>query len=299
MRVFNPSSWLVGGRGGVVAALWWLVAGLVPAGAAVTVTLKDGSTLTAESFTPQGANFSVKPAGAGAARVVPAAQIERLEMDPPATLTELHAAFAAGDTTRTLTALGKLRAELDPLKKIPGGREWWAEAEFVRAHVLLGQKRFTDVETSMKEIATLGEASEKRHAAVFLAHLAALNGDPRQGLDQLKALILEARDPETLADAWLFTGQHRAAVNEPHAALLAFLRVPVFYADRSIPLAGARLGAARCFVALEDLASARRTLKELVAAQGATAEGREGKLLLAQVERTLGEAPADPDAPSQ
>lgn len=269
-------------------ALGWTVLTALPASAALTVILKDGSSISADALTPQGATFSIKPAG-GAARVITAAQIERLEMDPPPLLAEVETAYIADDMTRTLTALGKLKAELDPLKNIDGGREWWTEGEFLRAYVLLRQKRYADVQASMKEIAAKGSPTEKRRAQVYLAHLTALNGDPHKGLSELKALILEARDTETLADAWLFTGQHYAATNQPTDALLAFLRVPVFYPERKLALAAARLGAARCFMALEDHAAARSVLKELIASQGTSAEGKEAKTLLTQVEQLLGE----------
>lgn len=277
-------------------AALFLALALLPAPGAITVILKDGSSATAETLTAQGSGFSLKPPGGGAARVIAAAQIERLEMDPPVLLAEVEAAYTADDMTRTLTALGKLKVELEPLKNIEGGREWWIEGEFLRAHILLSQKRVADVETSMKEIAANGSAAEKRHAAVFLAHLTALAGDPHQGLETLKSLILEARDAETLADAWLFTGQHRAAINEPAEALLAFMRVPVFYPERRLPLAAARLGAARCHMALEDHAAARRVLKELLSTQGTSAEGKEAKKLLTQVEQLLGEETAPSSA---
>ena len=46
--------------------------------------------------------------------------------------------------------------------------------------------------------------------------------DPRQALEQLRSLILGARDQDTLADAWLFTGQHLAAVNAREGEVHAF-----------------------------------------------------------------------------
>jgi len=278
-----------------------LAAGLAlgtAAQAQITVTLRDGSSVRASALSAQGARLSLTPDAGGAARVVEAAAVERVDMLEPQILTEAHAAFASGEMIKTLQAMGKLRVELDPLKKIPGGREWWLEGEFLRAHILLSQRRIKDAGDAMREIAADStDPVSQRHAQVFLAHLTGLAGDPRQALDQLRGLILNARDQETLADAWLFTGQHRAAVNEQQEALIAFLRVPVFYPARLVPLGAARLGAARCFVALEDLPAARRTLKELIEDQPTTLPGVEGKKLLSQVERDLGLASTATDAP--
>jgi hypothetical protein len=280
----------------ILAAL----AAAAPARAASTVALKDGSIISASTITPQGTKFHLVPEGGGQARVVDGSTIDRIEMPEPASLTETYAAFAAADTVRTLTAMGRLNNELDPFKKIPGARDWWLEAEFLRAHILLSQRRAKEIEATMGEIA--GDAADpeaQRHAQVFLAHLTGLAGDPRKALAQLKEIILASRDPETLADAWLFAGQHHAAVNEQQQALLAFLRIPVFYPGRTVPLAGARLGAARAFVALEDFATARTLLKELVSTQGTTLEGAEGAKLLTQVEKELGLAPDSTDPPDK
>jgi hypothetical protein len=256
----------------------------------ITVTLRDGSSVRASSLSLQGGTrLSLTPEGGGAPRVVEAATVERVDMLQPKILADAYAAYAAGENIKTLQAMGKLRVELEPFKKIPGGREWWLEGEFLRAHILLSQRRYKELEEAMKEIAADStDPVAQRHAQVFLAHLVGLGGDPRQALQQLRDIILNSRDAETLADAWLFTGIHRAAVNEQQDALVAFLRVPVFYPALSVPLAAARLGAARSFVALEDLASARRILKELVADQPSSLPGQEGKKLLSQVERDLG-----------
>lgn len=263
----------------------------------ITVTLRDGTTVRATSLTAQGTRLSFSPEGGGAARVVEASTVERVDMQQPQVLTDFHAAFAAGDSTRTLQAMGRLRVDLEPLKKIPGGRDWWLESEFLRAHVLLSQRRIKDMEDAMKEIAADStDPVAQRHAQVFLAHAIGLAGDPRKALDQLRQIIVSARDPETLADAWLFTGIHRAAVNEQQDALVAFLRVPVFYPALQVPLAAARLGAARCLVALEDLTAARRILKELTAAEPNSLVGVEGKKLLSQVEKDLGIASTATDA---
>jgi len=264
-------------------------AAALPTHAQITVTLRDGTSVRATSLTAQGNRLSLAPEGGGAARVIDPATVERVDMLQPPVLTETYAAFAAGDNVRTLQAMGKMRVELDPLKKLPGGRDWWLESEFLRAHILLSQRRIKDVEEGMKEIAADStDPVAQRRAQAFLAHLVGMAGDPRKALDQLRDIILNARDPETLADAWLFTGLHRAAVNEPQEALIAFLRVPVFYPALTVPLATARLGAARSYIALEDLPAARRMLRELIEAEPASLVGADAKKLLSQVEKDLG-----------
>lgn len=280
-----------------IATLATVVSLASDAQAQITVTLRDGSSVRATTLAAQGTRLSLTPEAGGAPRVVEAATVERVDMLQPQIITDAYTAFASGETVKTLQAMGRLRTELGLLKKIPGGREWWLEGEFLRAHILLTQKRVKDVDEAMREIAADNtDPISQRHAQVFLAHLTGLAGDPRQALEQLRSLILGARDQDTLADAWLFTGQHLAAVNEQQTALVSFLRIPVFYPSRLVPLAAARLGAARCFVAIEDLTAARQTLKELLATQATTLAGVEGQKLLSQVERDLGLTPNATDA---
>jgi len=265
-----------------------LAAGVVHLRAAVVVSLKDGETVNAESIVPEGNKFRLTVVGA-APRLLEGSLVERVEMPEPANLAAVYAAHANGDTVATLQTMGKLKVELDPFKKIAGARDWWLEAEFLRAHILLSQRRAKDMEVSMKEIAAdASDPDAQRHAQAFLAHVIGLGGDPRKALEQLMAIIMASADPDALADAWLFAGHNYIAVNDQQTALLAYLRIPVFYPTKPVALAGARLGAARCYVALEELALARSSLKELVSKQGKTVEGVEGKKLLSQVERDLG-----------
>jgi hypothetical protein len=277
----------------LTAALSWIGAAITLTDAAhaqITVSLRDGSSVRATALSLQGATrLSLTPEGGGAARIVETSAVERVDMPQPPILAETYAALASGESIKTLQSMGKLRVELDPLKKIPGGREWWLEGEFLRAHILLSQRRTKELEEAMRLIAADNtDPVAQRRAQVFQAHLTGLAGDPRKALEELRSLILNARDPETLADAWLFTGFHRSAVNEQSEALIAFLRVPVFYPALPVPLGSARLGAARCHIALEDLPAARRVLRQLIEEQGTSPAGQEATKLLSQVEKGLG-----------
>ena len=272
-----------------------LIAGLAGAGfgpatdarAAFVVTTKDGDTFIAESITTQGTKLQILISGQPL-RTVESATIERVEMPEPPAYAEARNAFLAGNTVGTLQAMGKLRAELEPLKNIAGTRDWWLDAEFLRAHILLSQRREKEAEAAMKEIAAdTRDEDSQRHARVFLAHMAGLRGDPKQALDDLRKIILETTDPDVLADAWLFAGQHAAATNDHQGAILAYLRVPVFYPGKMVALASAQLGAARAFLAIENPEPARKVLQELVAKLPNTAEAAEARKLLAQIEKDL------------
>lgn len=256
--------------------------------AAVNLTLRDGETLVAEKVAPQGSRLQVTLAGQGA-RTVDISSIVRIDMSEPASYTEAREAYLAGDTLKTLSTMGRLRAELEPLKNIPGAREWWLESEFLRAHILLSQRRFKEVESSMKEIAAdEKDSAAAQHARAFLAHLTGLEGDPRKAAEQIREVIQATTDPDALADAWMFAGEHLAAQGNQREALLAYLRIPVFYPGREVSLAGARLGAARAYLALEDPIRARQSLRDLLSQLPNTPQAPEARRLLTQVERDLG-----------
>jgi tetratricopeptide (TPR) repeat protein len=255
--------------------------------APITVTLKSGEVLPVQALAPQAGKLQLTFAGGAAApapRVLEPAAIERIDMPRPASLIEAADAFLAGDDTRTLSAMGKLRVDMGVYKTILGAKEWWIESEFLRAHILLYQKRVKDVETSMKElIATGGDPLVSKRANVFLAHLVGLNGDPRKAAEQIRIVIKDSNDQNLLADAWLLLGHNLLASNDQAGAVMAYLRLPIFFPDKDVPVAEARLGAARSFIALENTASAREILKELIAKTPKAHFAVAGKKLLATI----------------
>jgi tetratricopeptide (TPR) repeat protein len=269
-------------------------AGTVPvtdACAAFTVTTKDGDTFITDSLTTQGTKLQILIPGQPL-RTLEAAIVERIEMPEPPAYAEARNAFLAGNTVGTLQAMGKLRAELEPLKNIPGTRDWWLDGEFLRAHILLSQRREREAEAALKEIAAdTRDEDSQRHARAFLAHMTGLRGDPKLALDELRKIILETTDPDVLADAWLFVGQHAAATNDHQAAILAYLRVPVFYPGKMVALAAAQLGAARAFMPIDNGEQARKVLNDLIAKLPNTAEAAEARKLVAQIDKDLGAGP--------
>src|SRR5207237_5456006 len=77
--------------------------------------------------------------------------------------------------------------------------------------------------------------------------------------------IRDSTRPEVLADAWVMKGNVLLAQKDWDDALLAFLRVPVFYRDEKLFMPPALLGSARAYRRLDDVERAKRTLKELIA----------------------------------
>jgi TolA-binding protein len=80
------------------------------------------------------------------------------------------------------------------------------------------------------------------------------------------AAIKESAQPEVLADAWVTKGNVLLAQKDWDDALLAFLRVPVFYRDEKLFMPPALLGSARAYRRLDDIEHAKRSLKDLIAA---------------------------------
>ncbi len=272
--------------------------GLTLAGHALAfpVYFKDGDSMDAVSFTVNGGKFTITPPPAAGAtpKVVEAGALQHVDLPVPASFTEAMSQNKAGEKIKALIAISKARADLEPMKNISGPHDYWIELEFLRANLLLDQKRTKDIEASMTEISRdTSDAPAASRAKVFLAHLGGIEGNPKKAIEDLNALIKETTDNEALADAWLFLANHLMGTNDHHGALLAFLRIPVFYAESDLQLSAARLGAARCYLAIEDPKRAYDALKELLAKHPASPETAEAKKLLAQVSKDLKiEAPA-------
>ena len=86
------------------------------------------------------------------------------------------------------------------------------------------------------------------------------------------AAIKESTRSDVLADAWVTKGNVLLAQKQWDAALLAFLRVPVFYRDEKLYMPPALLGSARAYRYLEDKERAGKTLNELTVAFPKSAE---------------------------
>src|SRR5207302_4186060 len=76
--------------------------------------------------------------------------------------------------------------------------------------------------------------------------------------------IKQSTRPEVLADAWVTKGNVLLAQKDFDDALLAFLRVPVFYRDEKLFMPPALLGSARAYRRLDDVEHAKRALKDLI-----------------------------------
>ena len=268
--------------------LFSLLCTTLPSLAAVSVILKNGNGITADSVAIKAGKVELT-GGESAGQAVPVASVDRIDMPEPANLVNARQLYNDGDVINALVAVGRLRGEFEPLKNVGGVRDWWLKGEFLRAHMLLGQRRLKDVDAAMKEVLALPDldAEEKDHATLFLTHLEGLNGDPKKASEELLKVILANTDPEVLADGWLFYGQNLLAINDQQGALLAFLRLPVLYPTETLQLGAARLGAARCYVAIEDKYRARQMLEDLVKFHGKSLDAEEGKKLLRQVKKDL------------
>jgi TolA-binding protein len=75
-----------------------------------------------------------------------------------------------------------------------------------------------------------------------------------------------------LADAWVTKGNLLLAQKQWDEALLAFLRVPVFYREEKLFLPPALLGTGRAYRRLDDFDRAKKTFNELIATFPKSAE---------------------------
>ena len=99
------------------------------------------------------------------------------------------------------------------------------------------------------------------------------------------AAIKESTRPDVLADAWVTKGNLLLAQKEWDSALLAFLRVPVFYRDEKLFMPPAMLGSARAYRRLEDLERAKKSLNDLIATFPQSAEAALAKTELQKLQK--------------
>jgi outer membrane protein assembly factor BamD (BamD/ComL family) len=92
----------------------------------------------------------------------------------------------------------------------------------------------------------------------------ARGGGYEEALPLLDAVVKQSQNKDTLAQAWLYEGDSFLALRRWEPAIMAYLRVPVFYSDKKLLVPQAMLGGARAMIGLQDRKAAKNELDDLV-----------------------------------
>jgi len=248
---------------------------------AITIILKDGKAVPTTTIKRSGSNVMVPvQIGASMGEIgYPVANIVRIDFPEPPEIKEARDLLTKGKTADVVNKLKPVLHAQQPYQDVPGN--WWQEAAQVNLIALVTDGRDAEAD---ELIAQLEKSSADPDilmlAKVLRAASAARKGEHERYLSVFDAAIRQSKNRETLANAWLNKGHCHFALGQWELAIMAFLRIPVFFADQKLLLPIAQLGSGRAMAGLGDTTSAAAKYTELIEAFPRSAEASFAKLEL-------------------
>ncbi len=256
---------------------WWAAALLLLAttasAPAQTLLLKSGQRVETKGVRRSGDMVMGKIEVAGSSGEIGhlISAIAKIEFPEPKAISNATELLAQGQPEKALAEINPVLAFYEPLREIPGA--WWAPAAMIKVSALSALQRDKEAEPLallIQKTATDPETARAANLRIASSLVA------RQEFDKAAQICDEAIKESTraavLAEAWVTKGTLLLAQKQWDGALLAFLRVPVFYRDEKLFMPAAMLGSARAYRRLEDLDRAKRSLYDLIAAFPKSAE---------------------------
>jgi tetratricopeptide (TPR) repeat protein len=192
-------------------------------------------------------------------------QIAKIEFPEPRGLKNAADLMTQGQPEKALAEIELVLGFYQGYKEVPGG--WWAQAALVKVSVLAALQREPEAESLAADIQkSVTDPETARGAQLRLTPALIRKGDFQKAIAICDAAIKESADSEILANAWVKKGDALFAQKQWDAALLAYLRVPVFFADEKLVMPAALLGSGKASARLDDKAQATRSFNDLISA---------------------------------
>lgn len=233
---------------------------------AQTIVLKTGQRVDTTGVRRSGDKVMGKVQIAGTAGEVghDVSAIAKIEFPEPQGIKRAAEFLSQGDAERALADINPIISFYESFRDLPGS--WWAPAAVVKVSALAALQRDVEAEPLAAAIQKIAPDPETARAAnLRIASSLVKRKEYDKAAQIVDVAIKESTRADVLADAWVTKGHILLAKNEWDAALLAFLRVPVFYREQRLYMPPAMLGSARAYRRLEDKKRAKQTLNELIA----------------------------------
>jgi tetratricopeptide (TPR) repeat protein len=251
------------------------------------VTLADGRTLSAAAMRRSGATLLVTVPVANGVRGeigYPLATVRKIEIPEPPQLKSARQLVTDGKAAQALSEIGGVVAAQSGLREIPGN--YWAPAALIEVDALIALKRDREAQNLIGQLSKdTKDAELLQSARLALATLWARSGQVDKAVPVFNETIASSKDGATLARAWTSKGDAFLAAEDYDSALLAYLRVPIFYSNEDAFVPAALLGSARAYEGLGNFDLAREALTQLNKDYADSPEAIQSKADLARIDR--------------
>jgi tetratricopeptide (TPR) repeat protein len=253
---------------------------------AQSIILKTGQTIETKGIRRSGDMVMIKvQVGASSGEVgYQAATIAKIAFSEPPQLKTCAAFLSQAQPERALADVEPVVKFHEPWRDIPGN--WWAPAVLLKVSALSEMHLDKEAERLGDELRkTVTDPETARAAQLQLVAGFVLRGEYDKALQLCDGVIKESAQADVLAEAWVHKGDALLAQRHWDGAVLAYLRVPVFYEDEKLWMPPALLGSARAFRALEDLEKAKRSLNDLIASYPKSAQAEIARAELQKMQK--------------
>lgn len=267
---------------------------------AQALVLKDNSRLTPEQFSVEGGKVlkKVRVGDNVATSQLQLNTVARMEWPTPEELNAARDLRAGGKTKEALDVLTKGMAFFEPFKDIPGNH--YADLVLARLETMSQGEDFTATLKALAEAQRLKLDDNQKLSLKIIK----LNVDRQASSDyagiiaQAENILAESIDSAVGASVWMIIGDVYTKQKEYEKALMAYLRVPVFFGTQVQKVPEAELQAARSLALMrrfEDAQAFYTRIEESYKGSGVatTAAQEKAKINgLKNDEGGAGEAPA-------
>lgn len=237
-------------------------------GEAQSIVLKDGSKLGPDQFKIEGGKVMkiVKVGDNVATSILQMSGVLKLEWPMPVELTEGTALLASGKTDEGLAMLKKGKDLFEPFKDVPGNH--FAELSFAYVEALGQAGKFEDTIKAMPalRLLKLTEAQKTKLKIIQLNIERQTSSDYSSIVAQAQNILSETDDSAVGASLWMIQGDVYFKQKQWEKALLAYLRVPVFYGTQVQRVPEAELAAAGALAKMRRFEDASGFYKRIIEA---------------------------------
>lgn len=239
----------------------------------ITIFLKDGRAVPTATIKRSGGNVMV-PVQVGNSTGemgYSVANIARIDFPEPPEIKDARDLLGKGKIADVVKTLEPVLAAQQPFQDVQGN--WWQEAAQVNLIALVTDSRDAEADALIAQLEkSSADPDILQLANVLQAASAARKGAHETSLPVFDAAIKQSKNRQTLANAWLNKGHCHFAMGQWEPAIMAYLRIPVFFADQKLLLPIAQLGSGRAMAGLGDTASATVKYNELIESFPSSAE---------------------------
>ena len=249
-------------------ARFLLTFAIVAAGSAFgqAIVLKDGNRVFSSEFSIQDGKIvrTIQIGEQKATSILDKRNIDSLEWPYPAELTESSDLLAKGKTDEAIAVLLKGRDFFQHFEGIEGN--WYIDIYFAYIEALNQGGKFDDVVKSLPALRALKltDAQKMRLRIIQLDIERQTTSDYTAIIVEAQGILKETDDSAIGASLWAIIADVHTRKKEWEKALLAYLRIPVFYGTQMQRVPEAELNAAKSLIKMKRYEDATSFLARIV-----------------------------------